>query len=110
MLVAYLSTDPMLHVPTMLRVWLEGRQAEVAGFLFVYMSVLVRPTDELYRPVAELLAQLDHRLSLEETLKDPEMMNGRAVLRVYRINGPEAVQRFSGPAIPISATEGCRVA
>lgn len=113
MLVAYLSADPTLHVPAMIKVWYEGRQADVAEFLIVYMSVIVKPRHEVYRPVAELLSSVDCALTHEETLRDPGMMHGRAVLRVYHINGPAAVQPLSGPAtpgFPVSATEGCRVA
>lgn len=48
----------------------------------VYHSVLVRDTDDLYRPVAELVdgAEQVHR----ETVADPGMGFGRAEVLVYR--------------------------
>ncbi|GAA2556142.1 hypothetical protein [Mycolicibacterium diernhoferi] len=50
--------------------------------IHVYRSVLVRDTDDLYRPVAELVggAEQVHR----ETVADPGMGFGRAEVLVYR--------------------------
>lgn len=45
---------------------------------------MLRDTDEMYRPVAEILAHHPVRVVLEEKIPDQGMMFGQGELTVYR--------------------------
>ncbi len=61
------------------------RASADAGTAVVYGSVLVRPDDRLYRPVADFLAAHGARLRSAGTVDDPSMMFGSATLSVYSL-------------------------
>jgi hypothetical protein len=60
--------------------------AHTAG-LIVFRSPLVRLTDTMYRPVAEILRDFPMRMMMQETIPDEEMMFGEGELTVYRVHG-----------------------
>lgn len=69
----------------------------VSGFM-VYRSVVVKDTDNLYRPVLDLLNEHTPRLIIKSDFDDETMMFGRAELAVYRCANawepaPELLQR-----------------
>jgi hypothetical protein len=67
-----------------------------------YRSPLVRDTAEMYRPVADLLAKVEHlRLLKEEIIHDVGMMYSRATYRVWSfvesLDQPENVEGLFFP-------------
>ncbi|MCO1659679.1 hypothetical protein [Pseudonocardia humida] len=68
--------------------WLYAVVSVLAdGFhaMTVYSSLLLRETDEMYRPVREFLAAHCNTLGSVERAEDPDMMFGGADLLVYSI-------------------------
>lgn len=58
--------------------------SKAIGGLVVYISPVVRETDPIYRPIADLLKRVRHVLVFEERMRDINMMFSEATLRVYR--------------------------
>lgn len=59
-----------------------------ATTLTVYRSSLVKPTDEIFRPIAEFVRE--HRMSLvvSDSMPDTTMMFGTGVLEIYKREVP----------------------
>lgn len=57
--------------------------------LLVYRSPMVRQTDPIFQPVADLLR--DHRMTMvyQERLPDPGMMFGQGEVTAYRLSHSE---------------------
>ncbi|AIY44747.1 hypothetical protein [Mycolicibacterium fortuitum] len=55
------------------------------GTLYVYRSVTVRDTDEIYQPVIELVGEAEPLT--RETVSDPGMMFGQAEVLTYEVAG-----------------------
>lgn len=56
-------------------------------WLCVYRSVVVKDTDEQYRPVIELAEGLEP--VKRETVVDPDMMFGKAEILTFDLGGPD---------------------
>lgn len=108
MLATQVTEQTVLHMPTILRVWQEREQTQ-GWQIMVYVSLLVRPTDKLFRPVLELIGSLGARLVSQVTIEDPAMMWGQAVLSVYRVEQP-AVPDPSGQPLVARSREKARAA
>lgn len=69
------------HLAISYHCWLYAYTAAVG--LLVYRSPMVRDSDPIYRPVAELLET--HRLSVanHQVILDPSMIMGRGELTVW---------------------------
>lgn len=76
-----------LHIPG----WLYAHTYTLAftAGLIVFRSPALRHTDEMYKPVRDILENNPVRLVVKETILDEEMMFGEGELAVYRCNSTE---------------------
>lgn len=74
-----------INEPNFLHARIEEVSSGGAVLLHIYSSPIVREDDPMYRPVAELLAEHEHDLVIEDVIPDPNMMFGQAILKVFRI-------------------------
>lgn len=109
MLASQVSTETLIHMPTLLRVWQEREQTQ-GWQIMVYVSLLVGPADKIYRPVLDLLGSLSTRLVSRVTINDPEMMWGQAVLSVYRVELPAVLPDPSARPQAVRGREKARAA
>ena len=54
--------------------------------VLIYRSRVVRHTDPIFRPVADLLREHSLRMVFQETRLDPNMMFGRGEVTAYRLS------------------------